>query len=126
MKIAFTSTDGTTVDSHFGNAESFYLWDIGKQEARPLGRVTVASSEGQEDRILARANALAGCALVCTVQIGGPAAAKLAARHIHPLKTPEATPIAQVIDRLQAVLRGTPPPWLRRSLQADAAAVAAP
>ncbi|HEX7598132.1 MAG TPA: hypothetical protein VF518_07945, partial [Polyangia bacterium] len=49
-------------------------------------------------------------------QIGGPAAAKLVARQIHPLKTAEDSPIASVVERLQGVLRGAPPPWLRKAM----------
>jgi nitrogen fixation protein NifX len=76
----------------------------------------ITSAEDEEDRILARATAIAGCAIVYTQQIGGPAAAKLVARRIHPMKTQEALPVAEVVARLQEVLRGRPPPWLRRAL----------
>lgn len=122
MKIAFTSTDGRTVDSHFGNATTFQLWDVGPRSACQLDTLTVADSDGQEDRILTRADALTGCTLLCTVQIGGPAAAKMVARHIHPMKTPEGTPIKAFINKLQTVLQGSPPPWLKKVLSTDAAA----
>jgi nitrogen fixation protein NifX len=119
MKIAFTSTDGRTVDTHFGNATSFQLWEIGPHAACQLDTLTVADSGEQEDRIVTRAEALNGCTLLCTVQIGGPAAAKLVARHIHPMKTPEGTPIREFIEKLQTVLRGSPPPWLRKAIATE-------
>ncbi len=122
MKIAFTSTDGRTVDTHFGNATDFYFWKVGPQTATELGKIKVTDTEGQEDRILLRAEALKDCALVCTVQIGGPAAAKLVARHVHPMKTAEGTPIAEFIAKMQEVLRGSPPPWLRKIVAAEAGA----
>jgi nitrogen fixation protein NifX len=125
MKIAFTSSEGERVDRHFGETEAFYVWDIGPQSAAFLGRLPVSESHGQEDRILARAGLLAGCTLVCTVQIGGPAAAKLVARHIHPLKTTQDTPVAKMIENLQAVLREKTPPWLRKAMAASAPAPAA-
>jgi nitrogen fixation protein NifX len=56
------------------------------------------------------------CAILCTAQIGGPAAAKLVARHIHPVKTAAATPVAEFVQRLQGVLRGHPAPWLRKAM----------
>jgi nitrogen fixation protein NifX len=71
----------------------------------------------EEDRIAARASAIAGCAVVYTQQIGGPAAAKLVSRRIHPMKTQAEVPVAEVVEKLQAVLRGRPPPWLRRLME---------
>ena len=117
MKVAFTSSDGRTIDQHFGMTRDFSIWEVGPEAARELGKVSaLATSEDEEDRIAARANAIAGCAIVYTVQIGGPAAAKLVARKIHPMKTATLVPIAEVVAKLQGVLRGTPPPWLRKAM----------
>lgn len=69
-----------------------------------------------EDRITTRTTSLAGCSIVCTLQIGGPAAAKLAARHIHPLKTQAETSVSEMVGKLQYVLRGDLPPWLAKTL----------
>jgi nitrogen fixation protein NifX len=117
MKVAFTSSDGRIVDEHFGMTRDFFVWDVGPEEAAFLSKVTaLATSEDEEDRIAARATAIAGCAIVYTVQIGGPAAAKLAARRIHPMKTATEIPIAELVAKLQEVLRGAPPPWLRKAM----------
>jgi nitrogen fixation protein NifX len=70
----------------------------------------------EDDRIKARADAIEGCTLVYTVQIGGPAAAKLVARRIHPMKTGAEVPIEAAVAKLQEVLRGKPPPWLRKAM----------
>ena len=122
MRIAFASSDGRAIDQHFGAAERFYLWEIGPERAEAVGRVVlVASGEEREDKIIARADALDGCTMVYTTQIGGPAAAKLVGRRIHPSKASENKPIADAIAELQNVLRGRPPPWLRK-----AAGLAAP
>ncbi len=135
MKVAFTSSDGRTIDQHFGMTRDFRIWEIGPATAAEVGTVSALpvgeapqgapNEEGgfaavsdldEEDRIAARANAIAGCAIVYTVQIGGPAAAKLVARRIHPMKTASEVPIADVVARLQEVLRGNPPPWLRKAM----------
>jgi nitrogen fixation protein NifX len=121
MKVAFTSSNGAAVDQHFGMATQFHLWEIGPEEATPLGVVATLESGDEEDRIAARANAIAGCTIVYTMQIGGPAAAKLVARRIHPMKTQEEVPVSEIVGKLQAVLKGTPPPWLRKALNPGAA-----
>ena len=145
MRVAFTSSDGRTIDEHFGTARDFWIWEIGPAEAAPVGKVSALpssddaprgapntergfaagsdlGSQPEEDRIAARASAIAGCAIVYTVQIGGPAAAKLVARRIHPMKTAACVPIAEVVARLQEVLKGNPPPWLRKAMTGGAPA----
>ncbi len=122
MKVAFTSSDGKTIDQHFGMAAEYCIWEIGPDTAEPVTRVSPLITEGdEEDRTSARANAVAGCAIVYTVQIGGPAAAKLVARKIHPMKTGAELPIAEAVAKLQQVLKGTPPPWLRKAMGGDGA-----
>ncbi len=116
MRVAFTSTTGESIDQHFGHAEHFFVWEVGPDEAAPVGRVDALAVGDEEDRTIARASAIAGCAIVYTQQIGGPAAAKRVSRRIHPMKTGEALPVAAAVARLQEVLRGRPPPWLRRLL----------
>jgi nitrogen fixation protein NifX len=136
MRVAFTSTDGSKVDEHFGQATHFHVWEIGADRATFVEIVGSFGGQGrthghgpdhapglgagaaadEDDRIAARADAIAGCALVYTLQIGGPAAAKLVARRIHPLKTGGEVSIPALVEQLQAVLRDRPPPWLRKAL----------
>lgn len=117
MKVAFTSSTGEIIDQHFGQCQNFHVWEIGPESAAPVSVISgITSEEDEEDRIAARAGAIADCSIVYTMQIGGPAAAKLVARKIHPMKTNTEMPIADVVARLQEVLRGTPPPWLRKAM----------
>ncbi len=117
MKIAFTTTDGTMIDQHFGQCESFQIWEIGPDQASFLESVTTEEhGSDEEDRITARAKILADCAIVYTMQIGGPAAAKLVAQKIHPMKTNTEVSLPETVARLQEVLRGNPPPWLRKAM----------
>jgi nitrogen fixation protein NifX len=117
MRVAFSSSDGRTIDRHFGQVSDFDVWEVGPAQAGFVGRVSaVVTGSDEEDRTNARASAVAGCAIVYTVQIGGPAAAKLVARRVHPMKTGVETPIAEVVSKLQEVMRGKPPPWLRKAM----------
>ena len=117
MKVAFTTTDGTMIDQHFGQCERFQIWEVGPDQASFLESVTTeAHGSDEEDRIAARAKILADCAIVYTMQIGGPAAAKLVAQKIHPMKTNSAVSLPETVGKLQEVLRGNPPPWLRKAM----------
>jgi len=120
MKVAFTSSNGEMIDQHFGQCTSFHVWEIGPDEAVQLPSISaITSDEDEEDRIAARAAAIAGCAIVYTMQIGGPAAAKLVARKIHPMKTNAEVPVAEIVSKLQEVLQGNPPPWLKKAMHKD-------
>lgn len=117
MKVAFASTDKVHIDEHFGQAEEFYVWTIGPEESEFSGVIQVKDETGDAaDRIEARGAALEDCALVYVGQIGGPAAARLVAKKIHPLKSKTHEPIVDVVAKLQEVLKGTPPPWLRKAM----------
>ena len=117
MRVAFASTDKVHVDEHFGRAENFLIWEIGPDAAEFSGMVQVkAEGSDEADRIEARSAALNDCALVYVAEIGGPAAARLVAKRIHPIKSKEREPISKVVEKLQEVLRGSPPPWLRKAM----------
>ena len=117
MRVAFTTQTGISVDRNFRNTSDFTVWDILPAEAYYVSSVAIGKAAGsEEDRNTLRAEALAGCTLLCTREINGPAKAKLAARKIHVLKIRKETPIEEIIVQLQEVLRGTPPPWLRKTL----------
>jgi nitrogen fixation protein NifX len=120
MKVAFASTDRVHVDEHFGQAGEFIIWEIGPEAAAFCGVVQVQAEAAMpghsDDKIEARSAALADCALVYVGEIGGPAAARLVAKKIHPLKSKEREPISVVVAKLQEVLKGNPPPWLRKAM----------
>lgn len=121
MRVAFTSKSGDIIDTHFGQAKVFQVWDIAPDVAQFIETLNVEGEDlDEEDRISGRATMLEGCSIVYTVAIGGPAAAKLVARKIHPMKTNDEVPVAEIIARLQEVLQGNPPPWLRKAMNKTA------
>lgn len=122
MKIAFTTSTGEMIDQHFGQCQSFHIWEVGPDEAGFLTTISaITTADDEEDRILARATAIADCAIVYTMQIGGPAAAKLVAKKIYSMKTGSEVSLKETVERLQEVLRGNPPPWLRKAMNKEQA-----
>lgn len=117
MKVAFASSDNHHIDQHFGWAETFAIWDVRMDQAQFSGMVQVpASGDDAEDKIKNRVDALLNCAIVYVTQIGGPAAAKLVAHKIHPIKSKGEESIPEVVEKLQQVLQNNPPPWLRKAM----------
>lgn len=116
MKVAFSSSTGVAIDENFRKTKSFTIWDIGPQEAFYVNTIAIGTDPStEESRIAVRADALAHCSIVCSSEINGPAAAKLVSRGIHPMKTGSNIPVEDIIGKLQKVLQGSPPPWIRKA-----------
>ena len=116
LTAAFATADGVHVDAHFGRCARFDIYDIAAEgvQLREIRSIATDEADNEDHRVRARLDALAGCALLCVASIGPTAAARLVNARVHPLKTAPSTTIASVLDRLQVVLQGTPPPWLRK------------
>ncbi|MDY0263090.1 nitrogen fixation protein NifX [Syntrophotalea acetylenica] len=118
MKIAFATSDNQSIDQHFGWSTQFAIWEVGADVSRFLSMVDIEpASDHEDDKIDARLKRLGDCTIVYVTEIGGPAAARLVANRIHPVKSRGHETIREVIGRLQAVLANNPPPWLRRAMQ---------
>ena len=123
LRIAIATKDMASLNAHFGSARTFAIYDVTATTAtfvEVIGFDDVADETGQhsgiDDRITPKVEALTGCALLFVLAIGGPAAAKVVRADIHPVKLKAPEPIADVIARVQGMLAGSPPPWLRRIL----------
>lgn len=124
MKVAFATQDLKTMDAHFGGARNMAIYEIGREGYRFVEAIRFDAVSAQDgvhadpdvDRIAPRVDALEGCTLLFVLAIGGPAAAQVINRKIHPVKLKEPEPIPQILDRLKTMLEGTPPPWLRKAL----------
>jgi nitrogen fixation protein NifX len=121
MRIAFATHDMNTCDAHFGGAKSIAIYDVAKDSSKFVEALQFDLTSGEDgnhdesvDRLSVKIDALEGCAMLFTLAIGGPAAARVVAKKVHPVKLPRPEAIADVIARLQVTLAGTPPPWMRR------------
>lgn len=122
LKIAVATNDLRTVDAHFGSARRFAIYDITPASSRFIEAVSFEEFSDQSsshshdgaDRIAPKVAALAGCHLLFILAIGGPAAARVVNAHVHPVKLPAEETIDSVLGRVQAMMTGNPPPWLRK------------
>ncbi len=72
--------------------------------------------DGNEDKLAPKLDAIKDCAILYVAAIGGSGAARVVAQNIHPMKVNQPEEILDILDKLQDVLKGTPPPWLRKAL----------
>ena len=72
--------------------------------------------DGNEDKLAPKIEAIKDCAILYVAAIGGSGAARVVANNIHPMKVNQPEDIADLLAKLEEVLKGTPPPWLRKAL----------
>ena len=122
MKVAFSTQDLQRVDAHFGWAKNLAVYDVrtdGYTFLQTFSFQGDLQEDGNEDKLAPKIAAIHDCAIVYVAAIGGSAAARVVANKIHPVKVPQPEPILDILDKLQTVLKGTPPPWLRKALLKD-------
>jgi nitrogen fixation protein NifX len=119
MKVAFATQDKQRVDAHFGWAKHIAVYDVTPESVQFVETFHFGedlAEDGNEDKLAPKLEAVKDCAILYVAAIGGSGAARVVALKIHPIKVPQPEPILDILDKLQAVLQGTPPPWLRKAL----------
>jgi nitrogen fixation protein NifX len=119
MKIAFATQDLQRVDAHFGWAKNLAVYEISPQGYNLIEAIQFSGDlqeDGNEDKLAPKLEAIKDCAILYVGAIGGSAAARVVAHKIHPIKVNEPEAINEILARLQEVLKGEPPPWLRKAM----------
>lgn len=117
MKVAFATQDLKRVDAHFGWAKHIAIYDLEPEGHKFLEAVEFEGDlkeDGDEDKLAPKIEAIKDCAILYVAAIGGSGAARVVAQNIHPMKVTQPESIEELLDKLQAVLKGNPPPWLRK------------
>jgi nitrogen fixation protein NifX len=119
MKIAFATEDMKHVDAHFGWARNILVYELTK-DACSLVKTYIfdgtLEQDGNEDKITPKLEAIKDCAIVYVADIGGPAAARIVANKIHPVKAKNNESIDELLGKIKVVMQGVPPPWLRKAM----------
>jgi nitrogen fixation protein NifX len=119
MKIAFATQDLKRVDAHFGWAKNIAVYELTDEDSRLVEVFRFEGElkeDGNEDKVAPKVEAIKDCAIVYVAAIGGSAAGRIVQNGIHPIKVTQPEEIVDVLAKLQAVLKGNPPPWLRKAL----------
>jgi nitrogen fixation protein NifX len=119
MRVAFATEDMQRVDAHFGWARNLAIYEVspaGHRFAEVVQFDGNLQEDGAEDKLTPKIDALRDCAIVYVAAIGGSAAAKVVNAKVHPVKVSAPESINDILDKLVNVLKGTPPPWLRKAM----------
>ena len=118
LKIAFATSDMTTVNQHFGSAKSFAVYAVNKDETQLLeaAQFGVLAQDGNEEKLSVKIDLLAGCAAVYCQAIGASAINQLIAKGIQPVKVHEGSKISDLLVDLQTELTVGPSSWLAKAI----------
>ena len=119
MKVAFATQDLKRVDAHFGWAKNIAIYEISPDDYRFIEAVQFdgdLQEDGNEDKLAPKLEEIKDCAILYVAAIGGSGAARVVANNIHPMKVPQPEEITDLLVKLRDVLKGAPPPWLRKAL----------
>lgn len=115
MKVAFATKDGEYINDHFGWSKKFALYDINSEGYTFLELVnTEEDPEEETDRINVKIAALKGASILYCEAIGPAAAARVVQSRIHPIKVKEPKKILEEVEAIVHLLKGNPPPWIKR------------
>ncbi len=146
LKVAITTDNLFQVDADFISAKQVVFYDVSRQTseftdvvqfgggaanaaaniaggAAGFGKNGGACCGGNlddgksTDRVTAMVEAVAGCSVLFTLGLSDIQAVKVKDVGVFPVKMERSRDIAEVIDRLQAMLNDNPPLWMVRALK---------
>lgn len=118
LRVAFATADRARVNEHFGSATGFAIYQLDGERAQlvELAEFAAESMDGNENKLAAKIAALAGCAAVYCLAVGGSAVRQLLAQGIQPVRLDDAEPIDALLAKLRAAVRAGGVPWIDKAL----------
>lgn len=107
------------MNQHFGAAEGFVIYTLDGERAR-LVEVTefaAESMDGNENKLPAKVQALAGCAAVYCLAAGASAVRQLLAAGVQPMRLDNEEPIEPILDRLRTAIRDGGIAWVDKAMR---------
>ena len=119
LKVAFATTDMKTVNQHFGTAEEFAIYAVDIEQAHVLEIMQFDQwdQDGNEDKLVAKMNALDGCIAVYSQAVGASAIVQLKMRNIRAIRVTAGAAIADILKSLQDELYLGTNSWLTLAVE---------
>lgn len=100
FRVAAASSDGITIDLHFGQAHTFYIYELTDDSAQLLEKRSMFLTEGHsEDKFQNLSGALKDCDALLVSQIGPSAAQYVLRTGLRVFEAPY--PIELVLEKLR-------------------------
>lgn len=117
LRVAFTSNEGQWLDASLSGCRRVLVYWVSADDAALLEMRREDSALVGSNRAERRVELLSDCHILYTLFVGAPAMAALVRQGVHTVKMYQAVPCMNLVQRLQNVMRQTPPPWMRKVLE---------
>lgn len=143
FKVAFATSDRSTVDQHFGASAGFAIYAVDSEHAQLIEVVEYPAESGdapidgneaaeqayacsagisrQPNELADKIAALADCAAVYCLAVGGSAVRQLLACGIQPVRLESACAIESLLLELRQAIRVGGVAWIDKRVKRDAA-----
>lgn len=121
LRVAFASTDRSRVNQHFGAAEGFAIYEVVPDKATLVGVADFPEEamDGNENKLAAKVEFLAGCHAVYVMAIGASAIKQLMAKGIQPIRTDEVDAIPDLLAEISRAMKEGGVQWIDRAVAAQ-------
>ncbi|PLY09714.1 MAG: dinitrogenase iron-molybdenum cofactor biosynthesis protein [Arcobacter sp.] len=116
IKVAFATKDLENIDSHFGSAKQFAVYEISKTTTSLSEIIKIIDKD--TDKTVAQ---LKGVDIVYFTNVGAIAAAKLINSGIFTIKYKDVVGIEEEVNKLKEMLNTNPPPFIKKIIEKKAA-----
>ena len=118
LRVAFASADRSRVDQHFGAAEGLVVYEVTPHKATLTGVAEFGEEamDGNEDKLAAKVDFLAGCHAVYVMAIGASAIKKLLAQGIQPIRIAEVDAIDALLQEIAQGMQEGGVAWIDRAI----------
>lgn len=128
MRVVIATDDKETLNGHFALSQFFMVYDITPESCDLVHEIHFAPSQDSDGPLRShrkpfcieeRMQCIQGSDLIIVSAIGGPIADRVIANNIYPLEmnAPEAIDVS--LSKLQKLLTGIQPLWLRRIINRE-------
>ncbi|GAA6615568.1 nitrogen fixation protein NifX [Scytonema sp. NUACC26] len=119
MKVAFTTSDGTHIDTHFGLAKEIDVYEVSQDGFNFVETLTFEGDLEEathEDKITPKMEAVLDCKILYVKAIGTPVGNKLMKQGVTLVRAQEYDTVPDILHMLVNSLNGSVPPMLRKAL----------
>ena len=124
FKVAFATSDRVSVNQHFGASAGFAIYAVDGERSRlvEVAEYPAESMDGNENKLAERISALADCAAVYCLAVGGSAVRQLLASGVQPVRLENACAIDALLLELRRAIKVGGVAWVDQRVKREAPA----
>lgn len=124
FKVAFATSDRVSVNQHFGASAGFAIYAVDGERSRlvEVAEYPAESMDGNENKLAERISALADCAAVYCLAVGGSAVRQLLASGVQPVRLEDACAIDALLLELRRAINVGGVAWVDQRVKREAPA----